>query len=393
MSRAPGLQDPTRTRNRRGLVVTIAFLLAIGVLAMPAARGGGQNIGDTTVFASIPDPGYPEGIAVDANTVYVTGPANVQGLVLEAQDEVQIWRFDLVTGAPRESIPVAPEGSAPTSAAGLVLDAAGRLYVVFAQPFGVVRIDPAGSQELYATLPDLPPCGAAAPEPPDCSPGRLDRPPFPNDLAFDADGNLYVTDMYQATIWRVSPRGELRAWFQHDALAQSFGPGGVRVGPDGRTLYFAVTAGGLQPQHPVGIYTLPLVDDPAAADLQLFAEIGGVDGMAFGASGLLYAVAKGDNQVVAFNPDGTEALRFPDAIQNLEQEVPFDAPATLAFRDATRSILVTNHAMWGTGVILPERFAVLESFVDDTGLPLARPTLPEKHGRSRCSRRCRTIVP
>ena len=261
--------------------------------------------------------------------------------------------------------------------AALAADRKGRLYINALEPgLGVLQLDPStGSIEQYAAIPDLPACGPTAPAAPDCSPTSTDRPPLPNDLAFHPDGDLYVTDSFQATIWRIPPNGEAEAWFQHEAFDQLFGANGIRFGPDGDTLFIATITSDFTPSYPTGIYTLPTGKDPAADDLEMFAQTGGIDGIAFGTSGLLYAAAANDNQIIVLNPDGTEAYRFPDPVQNAQEDIPVDGPATLAFNDERRTILVTNHAIFD-GALFPGRFAVLEMFVDDSALELARPKIP-----------------
>lgn len=352
--------------------------------ALTSTGGGGPSVGDTTVFAPIPAPGFPEGIAVVDGTVYVTGPASFPGVLLgvggDAEpggDASRIWTFDPETGTPGETILFDGVETAEHGLANLAADSQGRLYVNALEPgLGVLRVEPASADITpYAALPDIPPCGPTAPAPPDCSPTLLDRPPLPNDLAFHADGDLYVTDSSQATIWRVPPGGDAEPWFQHDAFDQLIAANGIRAGPDGETLYIAVTTSDFRPTWPAGIYTLPVTASPAPSDLALFAETGGIDGFAFGASGLLYAADSDDHQVVVLDADGTEVLRFPDPVENAQRDVPYDAPATLAFDDADRSILVTNHAIFD-GAAFPDHFAVLKAFVDDTALPLATPDIP-----------------
>jgi sugar lactone lactonase YvrE len=106
-----------------------------------------------------------------------------------------------------------------------------------------------------------------------------------NDLAFDKRGNLYVTDSFQATIWRVPPGGGApQVWYTDPRLDGAFGPNGVRVDPKSDRLYFSQTFDGTGKGY---IYTLPIVDHPSASDLQLFRTYdpgAGPDGIAFTAA-------------------------------------------------------------------------------------------------------------
>src|ERR687886_767698 len=55
-------------------------LVALGVLLLGHAGAYAQNsnrpFGDVQVLAHVPQPGLPEGIAVNGNRVYVAGPAS-----------------------------------------------------------------------------------------------------------------------------------------------------------------------------------------------------------------------------------------------------------------------------------------------------------------------------
>lgn len=91
-------------------------------------------------------------------------------------------------------------------------DGRGRLYVLEFQD-GIFRLnlDAENSQQLYASrFPDLRPCPGGVVVPGvACSPTLTDERPIMNEAAFDANGNLYVSDSNQATIWVVRPRGPL----------------------------------------------------------------------------------------------------------------------------------------------------------------------------------------
>ncbi|MFP5416558.1 MAG: SMP-30/gluconolactonase/LRE family protein [Actinomycetes bacterium] len=41
---------------------------------------------------------------------------------------------------------------------------------------------------------------------------------FPNAIAWDKSGNHYVTDSVGGSIWRITPRGEVRLWLEHRLL-------------------------------------------------------------------------------------------------------------------------------------------------------------------------------
>lgn len=63
----------------------------------------------------------------------------------------------------------------------------------------------------------------------------LDLPPLPNDIAFAPDGDDYVTDSMQATIWRIPKGGGTpKISFQSSKFASPYiGTNGLRLRPDG----------------------------------------------------------------------------------------------------------------------------------------------------------------
>jgi len=87
-------------------------------------------------------------------------------------------------------------------------------------------------------------------------------------------------------------------------------------------------------------------------------------GILFGHSGRLYVTLAGSNQIAILDPGGTELARFPTAEENAPQEIPWDTPASLFF-DGRGSLLVTNQS-YVNGI--PQHWAVLETWVDDTPL-------------------------
>ncbi len=350
-------------------------LLVLALVASPAGA-----VGETHVFAPVPAPGFAEGIAVLKDTVFVgTGYGAVPNAGQEAS---KIFLFDRDTGVLLRQIVVTGQDlTQPHGLTGLAFDGNGRLYA--GSDGGVLRftsVHGVWSQQVYATLPDLAPCAISAPP---CSPTVSDRAPLANDLVFDRAGNLYVTDSWQATIFRIPPGGgAAEVWFQNGDFDLLFGMNGIRISPDGSRVFFSVTgpdnvAVG-EVGRPSGIFSVPLVDRPQQTDLALFHRLvapEAPDGIGFGTSGKLYVSSIGSNTIFVLNPDGSEATRFPDPVANAVDPTPYDFPATFAFVDQRRSILITNHVYF-TGLLLRDHNTVLEAFVDDTGAPLNRPKLP-----------------
>lgn len=359
---------------RRTLILLVAVAACATVLA---GHADPRETGDTQVFATVPAPGMPEGIAVRDGVVYIGTHASVRGNGGEGPSK--IFTYDLATRMPTGDITIS--GQTLTATHGILamaFDAAGRLYVLDRNPPRLLRLDLSTSpptQSTYATFPELDPCLVA---PPPCSPTTLDEPPFPDYLAFDAAGNAYVTDLQAATIFRVPPGGgPAEIWFQDPRLDSIFGPNGIAVDPSGTTLYFAMT-GSTQPGSPTQgiIYTLPITGAPAASDLQVFhtypEPATGPDGIAFGISGKLYVALAGSNQVSILNADGAEAARFPDAVDNATAPVPYDLPASVGF-DGAGSLLVTNQSYFAAN---PAHWVVLDVWVNDFALPPIEPVIP-----------------
>ena len=91
-----------------------------------------------------------------------------------------------------------------------------------------------GTQTSYTPpFPDLPACGQPVVKP--CSPTPFDAPALPNDIAFAPNGDAFVTDSLQATIWRI-PRGggTPKVWRQDSRFASpGIGVNGLRLNRTG----------------------------------------------------------------------------------------------------------------------------------------------------------------
>ena len=330
-----------------------------------------RPLGDSAVFATVPAvPGFPEGVAVRGNRVYVSGPANFGIFTPSA-----VWAYDLKTGALVATFPITLQNPSPAVMKGLSpgnFGPDGKLYL--SEPFMgvVIRLDltPGNTQSVYA-----------GPFPAPGGPGTS----LLNELVFDDAGNLYVTDSFQATIFRVPPGGGTPVvWFTDPRLAGDpslpFGVNGIRIDRNDQKIYVSVTAenGTLDGV----IYRLPLVANPTAADLEEFhrypfpdpapGALPGPDGIAFGKSGKLYVALAGTSQISVLRPDGSEEARYSGPAANpggSPDPMPWANPANIAFHDQERALLVTNHASL-VNPPDPSLFVVFDVFVDDKGQPV-----------------------
>jgi hypothetical protein len=162
---------------------------------------------------------------------------------------------------------------------------------------------------------------------------------FPDDVAVDAEGNVYVSDLMLGLIWKFDRDGHGGVWSDdpllgwseqtdrwNSAIGAPFGYIGVNtvaLSPDGRTL-FAGTDGG--PGGPTGsglLVRIPINDDGSAGLADLFASgMGANDGLEVGPDGTIYFADTYNSDIWAFSADGRRRLlvasvnEFGDPLDN-----------------------------------------------------------------------------
>ncbi len=346
------------SENTRPVIAVLAAALAIiGAPPSFADDDVHRAIGSSNVVAAVPFPGYPEGLAVHGGKAYVSGPAafGVPGNATASK----IFVYDLHSGTLEKTISLQGQTGPFKSVSCIAFGSGNELYVLD-ETQGVVKINVENGQQSVYAAPFYPVYHSAF------------NPPAPvllNDLAFDKKGNLYITDSFQATIWRVPAGGGApQVWFQDAQIDGPFGPNGIRVDEDSEVLYFTLTFDATGAGY---VYTLPLVDHPAHSDLKVFHAFtpgAGPDGVAFGSSGKLYVALAGYSQISVLRQDGIESARFSGPAQNPGhpgQPLPWANPANIAFDNSNGRILVTNHASL-TGLPDPSAlFAIFDVYVND----------------------------
>lgn len=277
---------------------------------------------------------HPEGVAVDRQGNVYVGIADT-GEIRRYTPDGQASRFAVI-GPPAT-------GGMLT---GLAFDAEGSLYAaLFSRDDnnGIWRVSAEGVVSRFAALPVA----------------------FPNGLAFDSAGNLYVSDSSGGQIWRIAPDGAASVW-KADAMLRgdptgpvagfTLGANGVALAPDGTYLSVVVTDYGRLVRVPIGA-------DGAAGPVQIVVEhrnLLGSDGLAVDATGRLYVAVNAQNRIVRVTPQGEMTV--------LAGGYPLRSPASLAFGSGANAgtLYITNSEygyVVGTGAMAPG----LVQFIPEVG--------------------------
>lgn len=363
----PAIAGRTRGRRVAAQVAAVGALIAIGpgISPVAAADRAAKEVPDAvSVFASVPAPGHPFGIAVDDHRIYVSTSAGDFFAGHQNSGDERVFTYD-ESGNLLGATTIDTADNSDMGLFGLALDGNSgsnhKLYV--ADMNGrILRLDLGRHPAVPQLFSEVPASTGLA--------GDW-RKAMWNDLVFDKSGNLYVPDD-KPRIWRVSQDGTASIWFSDPRLTGFFGfaggPLGGRIDPTGQWLYFSITASAEFPLEAV-IYRVRLVDHPTASDLQLVHRFPfdptqappQATGLAFGKSGNLYVSLLGSNQIAVLDPAGNETRRISDP--------RFHSPWGLAFMG--NALLVANGDLEPGDN--PEAWKIFRVDVGETGLPLNRP--------------------
>lgn len=157
---------------------------------------------------------------------------------------------------------------------------------------------------------------------------HLDPAGFPNDIAFDDGGNLFVTDSALGLIYKIAPDGSFAVWLrdarllgnpQHPLVGSPFGANGIVFNKQDRRLYVDDTDFGT-------VFRVKVAQDGSPGPLELFVSdprLAGADGLAFDDKGHLYLAANIQNQIARIDRNGN--------IEIVAQGAPLDTPSSFAF--------------------------------------------------------------
>lgn len=345
----------------------LALLGAVALTAGPA-RAQDRRPLDVKVFAKVGPPGHPDPVVVDTDgTVYVGTSTSFSSFTANSNQN----------SGPSKILVYGPDGKLKTShdaagqnlsgahgLLGLVFDGKGLLYVTDTNPPRVFTLDPrTGEQRDYVRFTNVPVCSGAGQK--NCQSSGPDRQPFPNGLAFAADGSLYVTDYYQGLVWRVPPGGgEPEVWFTDARLGGfPFGPNGIKLMLDGATLMVAQS-------NSASLLTLPILPAGGPGELKTFwtgETTDGPDSFAIARSGNVYVALAGASEFLKLSQDGKELARSTST----GQDVPWDVPADVGFLG--ERMIVTNSSFFNGNA---SNWALFDVFAGEPGLPAALPGAP-----------------
>lgn len=169
--------------------------------------------------------------------------------------------------------------------------------------------------------------------------------PFPNALAFDADGSLFATDSGTGSVFRIDGAGHAERWATGDLLTGKKYTCGAGLGPG-----FDIGANGIVVERDA-VYVVntdkailvKIARDAAgkAGAPSIFAgpdctNLGGADGLARAPDGSF---------VVAINrQDKLARVTTGGAVETFASGPPLDFPASLAYRGA--DLYITNFALF-----------------------------------------------
>ena len=254
-----------------------------------------------------------------------------EGLVINNKDIFVAWApIGQVAKIDKNSLTISKYGSWPTIPLnkgfmlGLNFDKQGNLYAAIASlspelKSGVYRLSPggAGQATLFATHPNM---------------------TFPNDLLFDKQGRLFVSDSSSGTLFTVQPNGKVTKWLTDPLLkgdrnfcppAQlplNIGANGIALDKNGTSLFVVNT-------DRASIIRVPIMKDGSAGKPELFVgpdckNLNGADGIVLDhKDGSIIVAVNKLNKVVRVSMD--------KKITVLESGGILDFPASLKIDNGT----------------------------------------------------------
>lgn len=306
-------------------------MLALGISAFEVGAAAAPRVGTISSFTgNLANTvcNSPEGIALDPQGNFYTA-SDRDG---ETVGTICVFRAN---GTFKSSIPVPAGPGGVVALLGLLFEGSHTLFAVDIADGGATNGRLLAIDTLTSSVTTL--AGGFS---------------FPNAIAEDAQGNLYVSDSAQGTITRVGQDGSHRTLWSSSSLllpgATAFPPlgaNGVAFDATFRNLYVANTGNDQ-------IIRIPVLGNGAAGVAQVFADgatinqnqhtthaLDGADGIAFDIAGNLYVASNQNNEIQVISPSARLSARYTNST--------LDFPASFVFRGS--QLFFTNASLFDGG--------------------------------------------
>jgi len=277
------------------------------------------------VMAKLPD--TPEGLGVDSHGNLYATLMHIGEVVMLKDD----GSYDHIAWVPSK------EESGKGDLIGLDLDQSGNIYVAYTghskhdfrkdlgNPFHPAcrdaTVTSSGVYKIDAKTRKVTPLATKAEGWPFC---------YPDDVAIDSSGNVYMTDLTYSGIWKISPDGKtVDLWSAHPLLNWSPKPySGFPLGVNDLVLdkqqknIYAVTDG-----DPL-VLRIPIKDDGTAGEpVALPYGFSAFDGIELDRKGNIYVSELLLNQIWVLSPDGSQRILIAT-----KQNAPLDNNTSLVLK-------------------------------------------------------------
>lgn len=302
-----------------------------GAIAAAALLAGGAPAAaeyKSWVLAEFDD--TPEGLAVDAEGNIYTALFHTGRIVKIAPDGTQ----EVLATVPSE------EQAGKGDTIGIDLDKDGNIYVAYKQNSpryeATNLVDPfhAACRDATVTMSGLYKVDAKTREVTALA-TKADGWPFcfPDDVDIDSAGNIYMTDLTYAGIWKISPDGKNVDLWSADPLLNwspqpySGFPIGVNVlvlDKDEKNVYAATDGDPM-------VVKIPIQEDGSAGKLEVVSRgHSPFDGIEFDDKGNIFVSELLRNEIWALSPDGSRR-----SLVASRKTAPLDNNTSLIWRDGT----------------------------------------------------------
>jgi len=273
--------------------------------------------------------GVPEGICVDSkNNLYAS--ITWTGEVVLLKDD---GTYEHIAWIPSK------EESGQGQLLGMDVDAQDNIYIAYLQfskyikhvadmfdkhhpACNDVRVTRSGVYKIEANTHDVTPVATKAEGWPFC---------FPDDVAIDKAGNIYLTDLTYSGIWKITADGKVTIW-SDDSLLNPTDPVstlGVNVcvlDKEEKNIYAATTT------ITGRIVKIPINEDGSAGKAELFSTSHSpFDGIEIDEEGYIYASEPVLNQIIVLPPKPGRLSLTPRKV--IASGPPLQGPTSLVLRD------------------------------------------------------------